>query len=119
MRRHRLLAAFPVLAFALFASAAAQAQADLSQAQQTYEDTLASCNSGVYPTPERNACVRDAGAALDRARGVQATDTEVQSNDERATIVTPVGTPAPTGGDDTVTSRDGRAIIVLPADGQR
>jgi hypothetical protein len=88
---------------------------DLSAAQQRYQEQLAFCNSGRLPDPERNACVRDAGIALDRARGGPPRNVMSTTEDGRATIIGPAGAPQPSGGTDEITSRDGRATIVVPA----
>lgn len=84
--------------------------------QQRYEREIAACNSGNLPAPTREACVRAAGTALDRARGGPPTEVPRPSADGRATIVTPPGATPPSSGSDAVTSGDGRATIVLPAD---
>jgi hypothetical protein len=98
---------------------AAWAQAPAATPQQRYERQIAYCNSGQLPDPGRNACVRDAGLALDRERGGPPTNQTSTSQDGRATIVSPAGLPPPNSGSDDVTSRDGRATIVLPADQPR
>ena len=102
----------------LMAAMPAQAQPapDLSTAQQRYEREVAACNSGALAAPAREACIRDAGMALDRARGGPPGNVTVPSADGRATIVASEGATPPSGGSDTVPSRDGRATIVLPAD---
>ncbi|MDM0112596.1 hypothetical protein QTI66_10590 [Variovorax sp. J22R133] len=89
---------------------------NLGAAQKRYEDQLAYCNSGRLPDPERNACVRDAGIDLDRARGGPPRNSMGTTQDGRATIIGPAGLPQPSGGTEEITSRDGRATIVLPAD---
>jgi hypothetical protein len=94
----------------------AQQAPDLAAAQQRYERQVAACNSGALAAPAREACIRDAGTALDRARGGPPSDVSVPSADGRATIVAPAGSTPSSGGSDTVPSRDGRATIVLPAD---
>ncbi|SCK52744.1 hypothetical protein VAR608DRAFT_5339 [Variovorax sp. HW608] len=124
-------------------SSAALAQApDLAQAQRQFDAQVAKCNSGALPRPERDACIRDAGAALDRARGgpagnvttrtrdrrstvvkpegapVPGSTATVRSGDRRSTVVTPQGTPAPAG-TTTVTTPDGRSTVVVPAPPQR
>ncbi|RZL86492.1 MAG: hypothetical protein EOP82_29850 [Variovorax sp.] len=107
---------------ALAASAAAGAQTpDLDQAQRRYQRALDFCNSGNLPRPQRDACVRDAGRALDRARAGLPPDAEVDvtSPGGRATVVVPEGTPPPMSDSETVTSPDGRSTIVLPAGGGR
>jgi hypothetical protein len=96
--------------------ARAQPTPDAAAAQQRYEREVGACNSGALPAPAREACIRDAGHALDRARGGPPNDVTVPSADGRATIVAPEGATPPSGGSDTVPSRDGRATIVLPAD---
>jgi hypothetical protein len=99
------------------AVALAQQAPDLAGAQQRYESALAFCNSGNLPRPERDACVRDAGRALDRARGGSSPDVDVASPDGRSTVVIPDNAPPPQSDDGTVTSPDGRSTIVLPAGG--
>jgi hypothetical protein len=116
MERCRLHAAsFAVLLLAA-ASAGAQPSSGLATAQQRYDRAIAACNNGSLPAPAREACVRDAGRMLDRARGGPPTDVAAPSPDGRATIVSPAGAALPSSGSDATTSRDGRATIVLPAD---
>lgn len=106
------------LTVVLGAAMAAWSLAPTAQAQtpqQRYEQQLAFCNSGKLPDPERNACVRDAGAQLDRSLGGTPRNQAVTSQDGRATIMSPSGLPAPDSGSDSITSQDGRATIVLPA----
>jgi hypothetical protein len=100
----------------LAAAAAASAQPTQAQARQRYEREVAACNSGTLAAPAREACIRAAGNALDRALGGPPAEVTVPSADGRATIVTPAGAPPPSSGSDAVPSRDGRATIVLPAD---
>lgn len=99
-----------LLAGALAASA--QTATDLVQAQKRHDRQIAACNSGKLPAPEREACVRDAGAALDQARG--GPPTTVTNRTRRATIVSPAGAPVPSDGTETVRSR--RSTTVMPAD---
>ncbi|RYX89889.1 MAG: hypothetical protein EOO28_31400 [Comamonadaceae bacterium] len=99
----------------------AQTPNDLVQAQATYNRTVTACNTANLPAPQREACVRDAGAALDRARGGPPTPVQATSTDGRATVMTPQVTVSPgsaiqTPPTDVRTSTDGRATIVLPAD---
>ncbi len=92
----------------------AQTATDLQHAQERHQRQLAVCNSGKLPAPEREACVRDAGAALDRARGRTAGQGhDARTPDRRATVVTPAGQPVP-GATETVRSR--RSTTVVPAD---
>jgi len=94
-----------------------QASPDLATARARYEQQIAMCNRGDLPAPEREACVRNAGLALDRARGgPPSTEVVAPSADGRATIVTPDGAAVPPGGSDIMRSPDGRATIVRPAD---
>ena len=93
--------------------AQAQTATDLQQAQERHERQLAVCNSGKLPAPERDACVRDAGAALDRARGGPPDNITTRTPDRRATVVTPAGEPVP-GATETVRSQ--RSTTVVPAD---
>ena len=87
----------------------AGAQTDL----QRYNDLIARCNDGSLPTPARNACVRDAGLALDRARGGYSADPET---DNRSTVISPSGASREGTDSSTIyTSPDGRAVIVPPA----
>jgi hypothetical protein len=86
------------------------------QARARYEREVAACNSGALAAPAREACIRAAGNALDRALGGPPADVAVPSADGRATIVSPAGAPPPSSGSDAVPSRDGRSTIVLPAD---
>ena len=106
---------------ALAPSAVALAQQDLAVAQQRYERALAYCNNGSLPRPERDACVRDAGNAWDRARGgfSPTDDSDVTSPGGRATVIVPDGSPPPLSDSQTVISPDGRSTIVLPAGGAR
>jgi hypothetical protein len=116
----------PLAMAALLASAAsfAQSQSDLVQAQDVYNRAIAACNSGSLAAPRREACVRDAGAALDRVRGGPATPVEATSTDGRAIIMTPQvssgpGTNSQPPASDIKTSNDGRATIVVPTDAVR
>ncbi len=90
---------------------------DPAQAQRRYEARIAECNGSGMPTPARNACVRNAGLLLDRTLGGPPANTEIDTQDGRATVIAPSGSIAPRAGSDTVTSGDGRATIVVPADG--
>jgi len=84
-------------------------------AQRLYESEIAACNTGALPAPAREACVRNAGLRLDRARGGPPADATVTTTDGRATVVTPEGSTPPSSGSDPVTSRDGRANVVPPS----
>ena len=101
---------------ATLAAGAVSAQTGPDALQQRYEREVAACNSGNLPAPARDACIRAAGNALDRARGGPPGEVARPSADGRATIVTPPGATPPSSGSDAVTSGDGRATIVLPAD---
>jgi hypothetical protein len=116
MNRTRIHAATCV-ALAVTATAGAQQAPDARQAQRRYEREVAACNSGALAAPAREACIRAAGLALDRALGGPPANIAAPSADGRATIVSPAGAAPPSSGSDTTTSRDGRATIVLPADG--
>ncbi|MGK6306662.1 hypothetical protein [Variovorax sp. DT-64] len=107
-----------ILAFlcaGLAAASSATAQPAPDALQQRYEREIAACNRGNLPAPAREACIRAAGNALDRARGGPPLEVPQPSADGRATIVAPPGA-APSSGSDATTSSDGRATIVLPAD---
>jgi hypothetical protein len=114
---HRLLHA-AISCAALAASSPAFCQ--MSSAEQRYNQTVAYCNSGNLARPERDACIRDAGIAFDRARGgAPAPDIDTTSPGGRATVVIPEGAPPPRSDSSTITSPDGDSTIVLPADGSR
>ena len=100
-------------------SVAAAAQAPALTPQQRYEQQIAHCNSGQLPEPVRNACIRDAGLTLDKARGGPPGNVTSTSEDGRATIVSPADLPPPSSGSDEITSPDGRSTIVLPANQAR
>lgn len=137
LQRVTVSGAFLCISLAAFAQSP-----DLAEAQRHFDEQVAKCNSGSLPRPQRDACIRDAGAALDRARGgpagnvttrsrdrrstvvkpegapVPGGTNTVRSGDRRSTVVTPQGTPAPAGST-TVTSPDGRSTVVVPAQPQR
>ena len=94
-------------------AAGAQTAADLAKAQQRHDQQIAKCNDGSLAAPAREACVRDAGAALDRARGGPPRNVTKRSTDRRSTVVTPQGAPAPSG-TETNRSGDGRSTVVTP-----
>jgi len=106
----------PFLCAALAAASTAPAQPAPDTLQLRYEREIAACNSGKLAAPAREACIRAAGNALDRARGGPPAEVPQSSADGRATIVAPAGGTPPSSGSDAITSRDGRATIVLPAD---
>ena len=68
---------------------AQQGPVDRAAAQQRYDAEVAACNRGNLPAPSREACVRAAGTALDRALGGPPTEAAMPSADGRATIVVP------------------------------
>lgn len=111
-RIHRFIA----LAALAMASAAA-AQTGVDAAQMRYDQEIARCNSGNLPAPARAGCVRNAGLALDRARGGPPTDVPMTTPDGRSTVIAPAGSARPRDDSSIVTSPDGRATIVLPAGG--
>jgi hypothetical protein len=79
----------------------------------SYDSLIARCNDGTLPRPERDACIRDAGLALQRAQ--QGSSGNSQTED-RSTVVTPYGSSREgTDSSTTYTSPDGRAVIVPPA----
>lgn len=94
-------------------AAGAQTAADLAKAQQRHDQQIAKCNDGSLAAPAREACVRDAGAALDRARGGPPGNVTKRSTDRRSTVVTPQGAPAPSG-TETNRSGDRRSTVVTP-----
>lgn len=105
---------------ALTASMPALAQYDPDVATQRYNRAVAYCNSGNLPRPARDACIRDAGRAMDQAQGGGVAPTiDVSSPGDRATVVIPDNAPLPRSDSTTITSPDGNSTIVLPADGSR
>jgi hypothetical protein len=109
----------------LLAGAAAQAQAQASgaagAAQLRYEQEVEACNRPDRPAPERRACIRAAGMALDRVTGGPSSDVQATSQDGRATILAPAGVVAPSGDPSDVTpqtrtSSDGRSTVLIPSD---
>ncbi len=115
-RRSRSVLCFAALAASAWAATAQPAADPLAPARQRYEREVAACNSGALAAPAREACIRAAGLALDRARGGPPTDVAQPAPGGRATIVSPEGSTPPSSGSEAVTSGDGRATIVLPAD---
>lgn len=101
--RSHLNAAIFCAACVASATASAQQPPDAANAQQRYERAIAYCNNSNLPRPERDACVRDAGRAFDRARGGGPAP----------------NSPPPQTNDNTITSPDGRSTIVLPAGGSK
>ncbi|MDM0014927.1 hypothetical protein QTH87_20955 [Variovorax sp. J22P168] len=81
--------------------------------QQRYDQLIARCNDGTMPRPERDACVRDAGLALERARQGSSGGSQTEN---RSTVIVPDGASrAGTDSSTEYTSQDGRAVIVPPA----
>lgn len=120
---HRIRLYLPALFCALLVAVPVQAQIapevtpELAHAQQRYDKQIARCNRGKLPEPARRACVREAGHALDRARGGPARNVAEPSANGRAIVVTPAGAPQPSSDSTAVTTPNDRATIVLPADG--
>jgi hypothetical protein len=105
----------------LTAAAAAQAQSSVGAAQLQYEQQVEVCNRGDRPAPERRACIRAAGMALDRVTGGPSSDVQATSQDGRATILAPAGVVSPAGDPSDVvpqtrTSNDGRSTVLVPSD---
>ncbi len=128
--QHKLLAAlWPLAAISapmvLMGVAHAQISPEAAAvAQARYDREMAVCNGGTLPAPQRDACVRSAGNALDRARGGPPVPVESTTSDGRATVMTPQSPPvsaAPGPGPSTAESLritpDGRATVVPPTDG--
>ncbi|MET0542546.1 MAG: hypothetical protein ABWZ88_12400 [Variovorax sp.] len=98
------------------ATSAIAAGAQPAALQQSYEQQIARCNDGSLAAPAREACIRAAGTARDRAAGgIPPTPAAMTTPDGRATVVAPEGSTAGSGGSGTTTSGDGRATIVPPA----
>lgn len=108
-RRNHLLAGIVLLL-----SGVASAQ-PVEAARQRYDAEIARCNSGALAAPARDACVRSAGLALDKARGGPPVEVLKETANGRAAVVTPINAPPPATDSTTRTSDDGRATIVLPA----
>ena len=99
----------------VLAAGAAPSAADLAKAEQRHAQQVAKCNDGSLAAPARDACVRSAGADLDRARGGPPNNVTKRSTDRRSTVVTPQGTP-PSAGSETIRSDDRRSTVVQPTD---
>ena len=94
--------------------AAAQARAAPAAARAAYERQIARCNDDNLPRPQREACIRQAGAALDRVRGGPAPDVAQESPDGRALIVGTPGAVPDNGATGLVSTPNGRAVVVEP-----
>ncbi len=110
-----------VVCITLFAACAwvapeaeAQAPDAATRAQQQYELDIAICNTAGFPAPQREACVREAGLRLDRARSAPPPPTPAASVDGRATVVSDPGSTSALRGSAVQTSPDGRATVVVP-----
>lgn len=107
------LAGGPALAQTGNAAAAAAAQAE-------YNRRIAECDTG-QPRPAYNACIRAAGAALDRTGTMSKGGMSSESADGRSTILQPPGATMPNYAPsavmpETTTSPDGRSTILVPSD---
>ncbi|MEH3087219.1 MAG: hypothetical protein PGN26_11975 [Xylophilus ampelinus] len=107
----------------LLAAAASQAQSVAADraAQIRYERQIEACNQPDRPAPERRACIRAAGAALDRVTGGPSSDVQTTSEDGRATILAPAGIGSREGDPSDITpqtrtSGDGRSTVLIPSD---
>lgn len=104
---------FQASAVALLVTCATFAVAQADDLQQRYNNLIARCNDGSMPRPQRDACVRDAGLVIERARMGSSGNSETEN---RSTVISPSG--ASGGGTDSstlYTSPDGRAVVVPPA----
>jgi hypothetical protein len=119
MTHFRMHAAISCAALTASVGALGQQAPDVDAATQRYNQAVAYCNSGNLPRPARDACIRDAGRAMDQARGGVAPTIDVSSPGGRATVVIPENAPLPRSDSTTITSPDGDSTIVLPADGSR
>ncbi|MGJ7508930.1 hypothetical protein [Variovorax sp. GT1P44] len=113
IRIHARVAMSGALLATALAAGAAPTAADLSKAQQRHDQQIAKCNDGSLAAPARDACVREAGAELDRARGAPPRKVTKRSTDRRSTVVTPQGASAPSG-TETARSGDRRSTVVTP-----
>lgn len=117
MDRPAFRSALATLALSALGCGAASAQnTPLPEtAAQRYERRLDACNMSTMPAPAREACIRDAGLAMDAARGGAPNNVEMESSDGRATIIAPAGSRTPLSGSGIRTTDDGRATVVEPA----
>jgi hypothetical protein len=91
----------------------ASAQNRTADAKARYDRELARCNRGTLPAPAREACIRQAGSAFDKATGGITGTRETTSPDGRATVMEPsTGTSNPAA--PLITTPDGRATVVNP-----
>jgi len=104
-----------VIAATFAVSAPSRAQGAGATPQERYQRQLAYCNSGQLPTPQRDACVRDAGHLLDARLGGTPTPVQQTSPDGQSTVIAPPNEPVPSGDPKFITSPDGRAEIGVPA----
>jgi hypothetical protein len=105
-------------------AAPVSAQNGAADPKARYDREIARCNRSGLPAPAREACVRQAGQAFDRATGGITGTRETTSPDGRATVMEPAtGTLAPAGSrplsptptPPLITTPDGRATVVNPA----
>lgn len=96
------------------AHAQAADPASATRAQQQYELDIAVCNTGGFPAPQREACIREAGQRLDRARQPTTQGSTMESVDGRATVVVDPGGSSALRGGALATTPDGRATVVEP-----
>jgi hypothetical protein len=100
----------------------ARAQTVAADPKARYDREIARCNRGTLPAPAREACVRQAGQAFDRATGGITGTRPTISPDGRATVMEPStgssnpGNAQPAGpAPSLVTTPDGRATVVNPS----
>ena len=103
---------------------AASAQTGTPDPKARYDREIARCNRSGLPAPSREACVRQAGLAFDKATGGITGTRETTSPDGRATVMEPsTGTSDPAGSrprtanpaSPLTTTPDGRATVVNPS----
>lgn len=117
--RHSTLISLGLCALVTTGTATAQPigqQPQPSDARLRFERQVAACNSAGLPDPQREACIRSAGAALDRARGGPPGLVPQPSPDGRAVVVAPPGAVPPAAATEAVTTPGGRATVVVPAE---
>lgn len=108
---------------AVVAAFPAGAQTRTPDPQARYDRELARCNRGTLPAPAREACVRQAGLAFDRATGGITGTRPTTSPDGRATVMAPLtappgaanSRPQTTPASPLITTPDGRATVVNPS----
>lgn len=109
-------------ALALCALTLTHAQTTSADFKARFDREVALCNQSGLPDPAREACIRQAGLAFDRATGGVTGSEQVTTPDGRATVIVPTtgaaepaGSPRPSDAPSALTTTpDGRATVVNP-----